>query len=154
MRLEVGKQAWEEIVRLQLMAYAESATTRHVFQRQGTKARALLAQVTAEAAASQLRVAVLLFEFYDEIPIAQQKACGLSSSMQKAELLLNTAQEWNQTSSSSSSSSSFSFCSSAAPLLPPPPLTLASTFTTHKSRSTENQFKKHRRPCLKFELHF
>ena len=131
MRLEVGKQAWEEIVRLQLMAYAESATTRQVFQRQGTKARALLAQVTAEAAASQLRVAVLLFEFYDEIPIAQQKACGLSSSMQKAELLLNTAQEWNQTSSSSSSSSSFSFCSSAAPLLPPPPLTLASTFTTH-----------------------
>ena len=135
MRLEVGKQAWEEIVRLQLMAYAESATTRQVFQRQGTKARALLAQVTAEAAASQLRVAVLLFEFYDEIPIAQQKACGLSSSMQKAELLLNTAQEWNQTSSSSSSSSSssFTFCSSAAPLLPPPPLTLASTFTTQES---------------------
>ena len=133
MRLEVGKQAWEEIVRLQLMAYAESATTRQVFQRQGTKARALLAQVTAEAAASQLRVAAQLFELYDEIPIAQQKACGLSSSMQKAELLLNTAQEWNQTSSSSSSSSSFSFCSSAAPLLPPPPLTLASTFTTQES---------------------
>ena len=88
MRLEVGKQVWEEIVRLQLMAYAESATTRQVFQRQETKARALLAQVTAEAAASQLRVAAPLFEFYDEIPVAQQKACGLSSSMQKAELLL------------------------------------------------------------------
>jgi hypothetical protein len=37
-------------------------------------------------------------------------------------------------------------------LLPPPPPTLASTFTTHKSRSTENQFKKHRRSCLNFEV--
>ena len=58
MRQLVGEHVRDEIARLHHMAQAESAATRQVLQRQETKARELLAQVQAEAAARQLQLTV------------------------------------------------------------------------------------------------
>ena len=101
MRQLVGEHVRDEIARLHHMAHAESAATRQVFQRQETKARELLAQVQAEAAARQLQLAVTLSDFSDAKALAAYvealRPVARRGLMRKAEMLLKAAREWAQT---------------------------------------------------------
>jgi hypothetical protein len=98
MRQLVGEHVRDEIVRLHHMAQAESAATRQVLQRQETKARELLAQVQAEAAARQLQLAVALSDFVDaKAHVEALRPVARRGLMRKAEMLLKAAREWAQT---------------------------------------------------------
>jgi GTPase SAR1 family protein len=95
MRVEVGRHVLEEIDRLHFMADAESAATRELLQRQRATASALLDAIKAEGYARQLQTAARSlagFErFVQELKGAQPVA--KRGVMQKAELLLKTAQD-------------------------------------------------------------
>ena len=101
MRALVGQHVRDEIARLNHMAFAESAATRQVLQLQETKARALLADVNAEAAAAQLQFAAPRLEFSDLKAVTAHveglRRVAKRGLMRKAELLLKTAQEWTET---------------------------------------------------------
>ena len=97
MRVEVGRHVLEEIDRLHFMADAESAATRELLQRQRATASALLDAIQAEGYARQLQTAAGRLElagverFVQELKGAQPVA--KRGVMQKAELLLKTAQD-------------------------------------------------------------
>ena len=101
MRQLVGEHVRDEIARLHHMAQAESAATRQVLQRQETKARELLDQVQAEAAARQLQLAVALSDFSDakalDAYVEALRPIARRGLMRKAEMLLKAAREWAQT---------------------------------------------------------
>ena len=100
-RAQVEQQVLAEMQRLRTVADAESAATREVLKRQQASCQSLLDQITSELSSSQLQLAAprLLLADVEAFTkrLSEARPAAQRGLMQKAKLLLQTAQELTRT---------------------------------------------------------